>query len=59
VPICTSFAIAATGGPETWRLPVHAYFYREPADWRLVGLERMPFGNAPRVIERLADAATR
>jgi hypothetical protein len=51
--------IAANGGPETWTVPVHAYFYREPADWRLVGFERVPGGNAPRSFERVSDVAER
>jgi hypothetical protein len=51
--------IGATGGPDTWGLPVHAYFYREGVAWRLVGFQRVPTGNAPRAIERMTDVATR
>ena len=40
--------IAAKGGPESWAAPVHAYFVREAAGWKLVGFERMPGGNPPR-----------
>jgi hypothetical protein len=40
--------ISAIGGPDSWRLPVHAYFVRQHGTWRLVGFERMPGGNAPR-----------
>ena len=40
--------IAALGGPDSWRAPVHVYFFRQHANWRLVGFERMPNGNAPR-----------
>jgi hypothetical protein len=39
--------IAAMGGPAAWTQPVHAYFVRQPANWRLVGFERVPDGNAP------------
>jgi hypothetical protein len=51
--------IAANGGAETWAVPVHAYFLREPAEWKLVGFERVPTGNAPRSIERVSDVAER
>jgi hypothetical protein len=40
--------IAARGGLPGWAEPVHAYFVREAAAWRLVGFERVPGGNAPR-----------
>jgi hypothetical protein len=40
--------IAATGGPESWAVPVHAYFVRGADGWGPVGFERMPGGNAPR-----------
>jgi hypothetical protein len=40
-------AITAEGGPEAWNAPVHAFFLRETAGWRLVGFERMPGGNPP------------
>ncbi len=39
--------LAASGGPASWSAPVHAYFVREGANWRLVGFERMPDGNTP------------
>ena len=39
--------IAATGGPESWAAPVHAYFVREADGWKLVGFERVPGGNPP------------
>ena len=39
--------IAAVGGPAAWSAPVHAYFLRQHANWKLVGFERMPDGNAP------------
>ncbi len=39
--------IAAKGGPESWAAPVHAYFTREAAGWKLVGFERVPGGNPP------------
>ena len=34
--------IAATGGPESWAEPVHAYFRRQLDGWKFVGFERMP-----------------
>jgi hypothetical protein len=37
-------AITAQGGPESWSAPVHAFFLREAAGWKLVGLERVPGG---------------
>jgi hypothetical protein len=51
--------IAATGGPESWGVPVHAYFVRAADGWGLVGFERMPDGNAPRTSERRAAIAAR
>jgi hypothetical protein len=39
--------IAAVGGPGSWASPVHAYFVREAAGWKLVGFERVPGGNPP------------
>jgi hypothetical protein len=32
---------------ESWMEPVHAHFQRQPARWKLVGIERMPGGNPP------------
>jgi hypothetical protein len=40
--------IAAAGGPESWKAPVHAYFVRAAAGWTLVGFERVPDGSAPK-----------
>ena len=40
--------ISATGGPESWSAPAHAYMVREGTTWKLVGFERVPYGNAPR-----------
>lgn len=35
--------VAATGGPHpSWSKPVHLYFKRTAAGWKLVGLDRMP-----------------
>ena len=39
--------VAALGGPASWSEPVHAYLFREHANWKLVGFERVPDGNAP------------
>jgi hypothetical protein len=39
--------IAAIGGPQSWTVPVHAYFHRRQDHWHLVGFERVPDGNAP------------
>jgi hypothetical protein len=39
--------ISATGGPESWARPAHAYFVREAAGWKLIGFERVPGGNPP------------
>lgn len=39
--------IAAMGGPAAWNKPVHAYFFRQHANWKLIGFERVPDGNAP------------
>jgi hypothetical protein len=33
-------AISAHGGPENWNAPVHAFFLRGTAGWKLVGFER-------------------
>jgi hypothetical protein len=51
--------IAATGGPQSWSVPVHAYFVRAAAAWELVGFERMPGGNAPRSSEPRAAMTAR
>ena len=40
--------LAASGGPASWSVPVHAYFVRQHANWKLVGFERVPDGNAPK-----------
>ena len=39
--------IAALGGPASWTEPVHAYFFRQHANWKLVGFERVSGGNVP------------
>jgi hypothetical protein len=39
--------ISATGGPKSWAAPAHAYLVREADQWKLVGFERVPAGNAP------------
>jgi hypothetical protein len=39
--------VAAMGGPAAWSQPVHAYFVRQHAAWKLIGFERVPGGNAP------------
>ncbi len=39
--------ISATGGPESWAAPVHAYFRLAASGWTLVGFERVPAGNPP------------
>ena len=39
--------ISGHGGPASWAEPVHAYFVRQDAGWKLVGFERMPGGNPP------------
>jgi len=37
--------LSAVGGPNpSWQKPVHAYFHRLNAGWRLVGFERLPEG---------------
>ena len=49
--------LAASGGPASWSVPVHAYFFREHANWKLVGFERVPDGNAPNsAAPRITDA---
>jgi len=49
--------IAATGGPESWSVPAHAYFVRQASGWKLLGFERLPGGNPPDSGERSADRA--
>ncbi|MGH8639694.1 MAG: hypothetical protein ACREUZ_21395, partial [Burkholderiales bacterium] len=39
--------IAALGGSDSWNAPVHAFFLRGTAGWKLVGFERMPGGRPP------------
>jgi hypothetical protein len=41
--------ISATGGPESWTAPAHAFFRREQDRWQLVGFQRLPGGNPPAV----------
>ena len=41
------------GGPAAWREPVHAYFLRQHSNWKLVGFERVPDGNAPQAAASL------
>ena len=49
--------LAASGGPASWSVPVHAYFFRERDNWKLVGFERVPDGNAPNsAAPRITDA---
>jgi hypothetical protein len=40
--------ISAKGGPDSWSVPTHAYFFRENNSWKLVGFERVPEGNQPK-----------
>lgn len=55
--------LAAFGGPKSWVQPVHAYFLRQHANWKLVGFERVPDGNAPQsapqILERSPAANVR
>jgi hypothetical protein len=48
--------LAASGGPASWSVPVHAYFFREHDTWKLVGFERVPDGNTPHAAQRITDA---
>ena len=49
--------LAAMGGPDSWSAPVHAFFLRERGNWKLVGFERVPGGNAPHSgARRITDA---
>jgi hypothetical protein len=52
--------IAASGGPESWAAPVHAYFVRQASSgWKLVGFERVRGGNPPRDLSAAAAAGPR
>jgi hypothetical protein len=50
--------ISASGGPESWSEPAHAYFVREAAGWRMVGFERLPGGNPPGSMAQSKGALT-
>ena len=49
--------ISAIGGPESWAVPVHAYFRREDSGWKLVGFERVAGGNLLKAAALSTDAA--
>jgi hypothetical protein len=52
--------LSASGAPPSWSVPLHAYFFRERDQWRLVGFERVPDGNAPnRKAARVMVSASR